>query len=372
MELLQLLPSWLVTAVAFILMLGLLVFVHELGHFLPAVRMGIKVEEFGFGYPPRMLTMFERNGVQYTLNWLPLGGFVRFAGEDDGIAGVGGLANAAPWRRIVVLIAGPLMNLLLAMVIFASMFLANGVPTVIQARVTNVYPATPAAAAGLKPDDLLMRLNDQPINDSTTVSQVARQSVGKPVTALVQRGEEQLTLTVTPGPWTTAEGNEIIGLGISYEPVTENRPAGILTAIQRGVTHTLALVGLLVDGLVQLVRSLFDSSVAAPAGGVAGPIGIARGTGEIIQQQGAIGFWSWTAVLSINLFLFNLLPIPALDGSRILFALLELVRRGKRVPPEKEALVHAVGFAMLMCLMVLISFSDIINAISGRSVLSGG
>jgi regulator of sigma E protease len=379
MELLQLLPSWLVTVVAFMLMLGLLVFVHELGHFATAVQMGIKVEEFGFGYPPRMLTFFERNGVKYTLNWLPLGGFVRFAGEDDAIHGVGGLASASPWRRIYVLAAGPLMNLLLAVVIFAGMFMVNGVPQTVDgapvvtaATVTEVYPGTPAEAAGLRVGDVLLRLGEQPINSSQAISQVARENVGQPVQAQVRRGDEELSLAITPGPWTTAQGEQIVGLGISYEPVIPIRPAGFFEAIGRGVTYTFQLLGLLVSGLAQLIQGLFDPNVAAPAGGVAGPIGIARGTGEVIQAQGATGFWSWTAILSINLFLFNLLPIPALDGSRILFALLELVRRGKRVPPEKEALVHAVGFAMLMGLMVLISFSDIVNALRGQPVLSGG
>jgi regulator of sigma E protease len=371
MDLLQVLPGWLVTVVAFILMLGLLVFVHELGHFATAVRMGIKVEEFGFGYPPRMLTLFVRNGVKYTLNWLPLGGFVRFAGEDDAIHGVGGLANAAPWRRILVLVAGPLMNLLLAMAIFAGLFLANGVPVVSEARVTEIYPSTPAAAAGFQVGDALLTLDGQPINSTSAVSALARDNIGNPIPAVVRRGEQELTLTVTPGPWSNENGRQV-GLGIAYTPVTESRPTGLLGALGSGISHTLMLTTLLVEGLGQLIVGLFDPNTDMPAGGVAGPIGIARGTGEVIQQQGASGFWIWTAILSINLFLFNLLPIPALDGSRILFALLEMVRRGKRVPPEKEALVHAVGFAMLMGLMVLISFSDIVNAISGRSVLSGG
>jgi regulator of sigma E protease len=380
MDFLQLIPSWLVSVVAFIIMLGLLVFVHELGHFATAVRMGIKVEEFGFGYPPRMLTLLERNGVKYTLNWLPLGGFVRFAGEDDAIHGVGGLATAAPWRRILVLAAGPLMNLLLAMVIFAGLFMANGVPAttpegeliVTKARVTGVYPGTPAASAGIQVNDELISLDGQPVNGQAVVAEVAKAKVGQPIDVVVVRDGQELDLSVTPGPWTTEDGREIVGLGIGYAPIPENRPAGFFEALGRGVTHTIMLTGALVDGLVQLIVGLFDPNTDVPAGGVAGPIGIARGTGEVIEQQGAQGFWVWTAILSINLFLFNLLPIPALDGSRILFALLEMLRRGKRVPAEKEALVHAVGFAMLMGLMVLISFSDIVNALSGRSVLSGG
>src|SRR5919202_3584922 len=135
---LDMIPSGLVTLVAFLVMLGLLVLVHELGHFLTAVWLGIKVEEFGIGYPPRALTLFERNGVKYTLNWLPIGGFVRFGGEGETLYGVGSLASASPWKKIVVLLAGPLMNLLLAFLIFGGLFAVKGVPAD-GVRINKVY-----------------------------------------------------------------------------------------------------------------------------------------------------------------------------------------------------------------------------------------
>src|SRR5690349_12955700 len=143
-EVLNVIPSGVVTLVAFLLMLGLLVLVHELGHFLTAVWLGIKVDEFGIGYPPRAVTLFERNGVKYTLNWLPIGGFVRFGGEGETLYGVGSLASAAPWKKILVLVAGPLMNLVLAFVIFGSLFAVNGVPAD-GAKLDKVYAGTPAA-----------------------------------------------------------------------------------------------------------------------------------------------------------------------------------------------------------------------------------
>src|SRR5215208_5520959 len=149
-------PSGLVTLLAFLVMLGLLVLVHELGHFLTAVWLGIKVDEFGLGYPPRALTLFERNGVKYTLNWLPIGGFVRFGGEGETLYGVGSLAQAAAWKKILVLVAGPLMNLVLAFVIFGSLFAVNGIPTVAAgAEVGTVFENTPAAAAGFRAGDIM-------------------------------------------------------------------------------------------------------------------------------------------------------------------------------------------------------------------------
>src|SRR5215510_5548432 len=161
---LDIIPSGLVTLVAFLVMLALLVLVHELGHFLTAVWLGIKVEEFGIGYPPRALTLFERNGVKYTLNWLPIGGFVRFGGEGETLYGVGSLAQAAAWKKIVVLVAGPLMNLLLAFLIFGSIFAVQGVPTPADgAEVNRVFAGTPAAVAGIRAGDVILKVGDQQV-----------------------------------------------------------------------------------------------------------------------------------------------------------------------------------------------------------------
>src|SRR3954470_23391109 len=163
-KVLDVIPSGVVTLVAFLLMLGLLVLVHELGHFLTAVWLGIKVDEFGIGYPPRAVTLFERNCVKYTLNWLPIGGFVRFGGEGETLYGVGSLSAAAPWKKILVLVAGPLMNLVLAFVIFGSLFAVNGIPTAgAGAEVSTVFENTPAAAAGFQAGDIMQSVDGQPI-----------------------------------------------------------------------------------------------------------------------------------------------------------------------------------------------------------------
>lgn len=362
-----------VTLIAFLVMLGILVFVHELGHFVVARWMGIGVEEFGIGYPPRAVTLFERNGVKYTLNWLPLGGFVRFSGEDNSLYGTGSLAAAPPWRKIPVMFAGPLMNLVLAVVIFAALFAVIGIPTPTgPQQISEVYPDTPAAAAGFQDGDVLISLNGQVIQETGDIGEIASANRGMPIPAVVERDGEQVRLTVTPGPWTTPTGETLdVGLGISYGPIIENVPVGPIQALSAGVTHTVDILVRMLQGLASLIGGLFGLS-EPPAGGVAGPIGIARATGEVIEQGGLPAFWNWMAILSLNLFILNLLPIPALDGSHIVFSLIEWFRGGKKVPPEKEALVHAIGFATLMGLMVLISVSDVLNAISGNSVFGGG
>lgn len=357
-----------ITLIAFVLMLGLIVLVHELGHFWTARLLGIKVDEFGIGFPPRALVLFERNGVKYTLNWLPIGGFVRFGGEGETVYGVGSLAQAPPWKKISVLLAGPLMNLLLAAVIFAALFAANGVPIGVQ--IGEVFPGTPAAAAGFQPEDQLVSLDGQPIRyGSSAISEIAVENKGREIEAVVERGGQQVTLRVTPGPWTATDGQEYpVGFGFRYGP--QFAPVSLPQAVVLGARHTGDVLSQFLAGLKLLVGGLLGAN-AAPEGGVTGIVGIARGTGEVIERDGAQGFWQWTALISLNLFLINLLPIPALDGSHIMFSLLEVLRRGKKIPPEKEAMVHAIGFVVLMGLMVVVTVSDVSNWISGAPIFGG-
>lgn len=451
---------WFVTLIAFLVMLGILVFFHELGHFLVAIWMGIKVEEFAIGFPPRATTLFEYKGVQYTLNWLPLGGFVRFGGEDNAIYGTGSLTEAPPWRKIPVMAAGPLMNLFLGIIIFAVLFLVQGIPFVGAAHISNVFPDTPAEAAQFQEDDVLLRLAGEKIDTEGEIEKLAQEHAGTPVEAVVLRDGEEQSLMITPSsegklgiayePVVAVEGTRVLkvfpdtpaeaaglqaddvlirfeGLSLdNYEAVnaittiTEQNegnpldvvvqrgdeqltfaiapetiqlpedekqrvvmgfrhnaqelvhPIGLPEAIVTGVLYSGDIVLQMIGGLVDMIRGALGLTDTPPAGGVAGPIGIARATGEVIDLGGWPAFFRLMALLSINLFLLNLLPIPALDGSHIVFSLIEWVRGGKKVPPEKEAMVHMIGFATLMVLMVLVSVSDLLNAIRGTSVLGGG
>ncbi len=367
-------PSGMLALVAFLLMLGLLVLVHELGHFLTAIWMGIKVDEFGLGYPPRAAVLFERNGVKYTLNWLPIGGFVRFGGDDNSIYGSGGsLATANPWRKILVLVAGPLMNLLLAAAIFGGLYAVQGVPTPFDGlRVSKVHADTPAEQAGLKDGDILLQVGDTPIGTTYTgLSKIALANAGIALPVIIERNGQRMTLMVTPAPWVFEGQERPAGFGFSYGPNIRNIQVGLPQSLVAGFFSTFEVLGAFLDGLRTLVLSLLGLT-PPPPGGVTGVVGMARGTGEVIQSSGWIGFLRWTALISLNLFLINLLPIPALDGSHIVFSLIEIVRRGKKIPPEKEAMVHALGFIVLMGLMVLVTISDVANWIRGAPVLGGG
>jgi regulator of sigma E protease len=352
-------------------MLGLLVLAHELGHFLTAIWLGIAVEEFGIGFPPRAAVLFVRNGVKYTLNWLPIGGFVRFGGEGQMIYGVGSLATAAPLKKIAVLLAGPLMNLFLAIVIFTALIAVHGVPAD-GAQIGRVFADTPAAAAGFQTGDVILELGGRPIGrDVSLVSQVTQSNRGAPISAIVQRGDQRLNLQVTPGPWTSPEGQQHpVGIGVSVTSNSQIVSADLPTAFVTGFQTTRELLAGFVSGLSQALGGVFGFN-DPPPGGMTSIVGIARGTGEVINRDGLAGFWRWTAFISLNLFLVNLLPLPALDGSHIMFSLLQIARGGKRIPPEREALVHAIGFMVLMGLMLIITVSDVANWINGVPALGG-
>jgi regulator of sigma E protease len=367
------------TSLAVIPVLGFLIFVHELGHFLAARWMGVKVLEFGFGYPPRLVKLFERNGVEYTLNWLPFGGFVRMAGEDGSFDSEGSLAAAAPWRRIVVLFAGPFMNLLTAAILFAVLLWAGtpqfvGDAATLPVEILAVSPGSPAEQTGLRVGDVIEAMNGQVVRGAEAVSAAIRANAGQEVTIVVHRQDETLTLVLIPRrPEETPAGQGAAGIQIG--PVIppeaiETVRANPIAAIVGGVQRTVFLIGQMLGGLGMLLRSAVSPSVDMPEGGVGGLVAIGRITAEV-AREGWKDLLSLTAFLSVNLAILNLLPIPALDGGRIMFALLEMARR-KRIPPEKEAMVHLAGFAVLIALMVLITFVDVSNWLAGRPALPGG
>ncbi len=360
------------TSLAVIPVLGFLIFVHELGHFLAARWMGIRVLEFGFGYPPRMFKLFERSGVEYTVNWLPLGGFVRMAGEDGDFGAEGSMAAAPPWRRIIVLVAGPFMNLLTAVVVFA-IVLTAGVPTY-PVRLVAVSEGGPAAVAGLQAGDVISAVDGKEVVGLQAVSQAIRSHAGQPVSVTFTRGQETMTVTLVPRlPADTPAGQGAAGIQIEeFEPPTGPQlvRSNVVSALIGGVDRTIGLIVLMVGGLAQLIQGLISPKVALPEGGVGGVVAIGRITAQV-AQQGWRQLLTLTAFLSVNLAILNLLPIPALDGGRILFAIVEAVRR-KRIPPEKEALVHLAGFAVLIAFMLFITFIDVSNWLAGKPALPGG
>jgi regulator of sigma E protease len=338
--------------------LGLLIFVHELGHFVTARLNGIRVDEFGFGFPPRMFGI-KRGGVIYSLNWIPVGGFVRIYGENgDDAAEPYSFASKRPWQRAVVLGAGSFMNLLLAFLIFAIIAMV-GIPRNQGAVVENVLAGSPAAAAGLRPGDKLKSVGGVAIVDQEDVREVVSQSLDRELTVVVDRGGRQIPIEITPSS-ARSEKDGAMGVGMRPERVVQQRYSP-LGALALGARQTWEVLGAMVTGIATFVTG------RAP-GEVAGPLGIAQATSEMADRGGFRFLVNWTALLSLNLFLINLLPLPALDGGRLVFVLLEAVR-GKKVNPRREAFVHAFGIILLLTFLVVISFFDLQRIFEGRAFL---
>ena len=358
--------TWLV----FILAFGGMVLIHEFGHFIVARLCKIEVEEFGIGLPtPGAITLFTWQGTRFTLNWLPLGGFVRPKGENDPNV-PGGLAAASPWKRLAVLFAGPLMNLLTAVLIYTIIFGRVGVPDATRVLVSSVTEGSPAAQAGFQSGDIFVSGNGKPIGNYDELRVIVDANENKPVTFLVDRSGEQLELTAVPEM--NAEANRImigVGLGVPFKS-----PTSPMETISLGARFTYLNIRALVALPAQMIRGTLDSEQSRLVG--------LKGIYDILQQTVSHDVQASTtapvtsdpidqpvrtleliASLSISLGLFNLFPFPALDGGRILFVLPELIFR-RRVSPQLENLVHGMGMAFLLLLMIYVNVMDFVNPIN--------
>ncbi len=323
-----------------ILVLGLLILVHELGHFCVGRWCGIKVLEFSIGFGPKLLH-WGKGETEYSLRLIPLGGFCRFLGEDeDGEREAGSMLAATVWQRMATLLAGPVCNLLLAVVLASAFMWINGtyVPQVVQ-----IESYSKAADAGLQAGDIIREVNGRDILSYMEIQQALAEG-GDPVELTVSRGEERLTLSI---PRVELDGNQI--LGITYQGVPER--FSFVNATRFGCRW----LGMVTRSIFGALGDLFTGQ--AEQGSVVGPVG----TISIIAQQVQTGWLNMLlliAMLSLNLGILNLLPVPALDGGRLIFLQYELVR-GKPFPPEKEGVVHLIGMVILFSLMILLTFSDV-------------
>ncbi len=439
--------------VPFVAIIVVLVVVHELGHFVTAKLGGVGVQEFGLGYPPRLWAK-KLWGTEYSINALPLGGFVRMVGEEDP-SDPRSLASRPRPVRLVVLSAGSFMNFLFAIVLFTAGLMIPREVAVGRAIVQEVMPGSPAKEAGLQQGDIIWKINGREVRNVRETGNAIRLHLGETVTMLVKRGQEfsevrvrarwtypdivhvvepgedvesvakQIglstasvreaagikttlepgqALTIGEGPdavtYTPEEGDTAASvaqrLGVSQEAVRiaaglpdpnklevgqelrlSQGPTGIVIAPQYPYTETQSYS--LFKAVPLGVRSTIDSLTLArneiiswfKGGGnpeVSGPIGIAQATGEVVKEVGWKVLMDFAALLSVNLAVINILPLPFLDGGRIVFVLLEVVRGGRRVAPQKEALVHLVGLAALLTLVVVISYFDIVRIIQGGSL----
>lgn len=349
----------LLTLVAFLFVLALIIIAHELGHFATAKAFKIKVEEFGIGFPPRLLSV-KRGETVYSLNAIPLGGFTKMAGEEDpGIER--SLASQKPWKRLVVLAAGSIMNFLLPFLLISIAFMLPHQVVYSDVNVIEVAPGSPAEAAGISAGDRISGINGVVINNTADANRQIQLNLGRQITLAYVRSGIEYETSLVPR-WKPPEGQGALGVTLQSDNATVARESvPFWKAVPQGFKETFETLGLFKNAILSLVTG------SAPAGGIAGPVGIAQLTGEV-ARAGVSPLLEFAAFLSINLGIINLLPLPALDGGRIAFVLLEWIRKGKKIPPKKEGLVHLVGFVLLMLLMVAVTIQDLIRIAGGGSL----
>lgn len=363
----------LITITIFIITLLILVLVHELGHFLMAKRFGIKVEEFGFGIPPRAWGKKIGETI-YSINWLPFGGFVKLLGEDEVdqkiLQNKHSFAAQKVWKRIVVVIAGITMNLILAWILFYIVLIAQNFrivyPTPDQiVQVVETQKDLPAQKAGIKDGERLLAIGDQFINSVEQSKKVISQNAGKEIKLVLSDldGNNLRIVFVTP----QQVSKDQVLIGVVFSQVGFRQYKTPIEKVFSGITYSWDLTRLSFVGLGKLITNVSHGDIKTASKSVAGPVGLATITNGILSQglEATIPYIWFTGVISLTLAIMNFLPIPALDGGRLLFLYIEAITR-KRVKPEIERYIHTAGFALLITLMLLVTMSDIRKLVLGN------
>jgi regulator of sigma E protease len=353
-------------ALSFVVVIGVLIFIHELGHFLVARLFGMGVRTFSLGFGPKLFG-FTSGQTEYRISAVPLGGYVQLVAQDSeddettsGFAPSTWFIRRPSWQRMLVVAAGPLFNLALAWVLYASMFYTHG-RFETPAAIGQVSENSAAERAGLMAGDSVTSIDGQPIQYFRELQARVEASKGSPLSLSLRRGAETLTLTITPD---LVGQKNIFGedikkpiLGIRSTQESINIPLGPLQAVREGLAQTWEVTSLTGQVFWKLVMGV------VPMSSIGGPIMIAELVGKQ-SEQGLAHLATLTAMISVNLAILNLLPIPVLDGGHILFFALETVFR-RPVSEKIRAATTKVGFAMLMALMVMATANDIIRIVTG-------
>lgn len=340
------------TIVILVIGISLLIFIHELGHFLAAKAFGLYVEEFGFGFPPRIFSV-KRGETRYSVNLLPFGGFVKIFGERSDISLTGSEAGAVPparsfahqnaLRRAVIVGAGVVMNVLLGWILLSVIFMVGAEGNVV---VTSISPDSPAAAAGLLPGD---RLLDFKVSKDFIA--LVDESRGRELTLRVERGDKTLEIKATPDT-TPPKDRGALGVGINESGIPK---LGFFAALGEGFKTTYQILWAILKSLGALLVGIFTGGEVLK--NFVGPVGIVQVAGET-AKVGLIYLWQLIALISLNLAVLNVLPFPALDGGRLFFIVIEKMK-GSPISPKREMIANAIGFGLLILLMAVLTVRDV-------------
>jgi len=354
-----------------IVILGIIIMVHEFGHFIVGKASGIGVIEFAVGMGPKIWS-FEKNGTKYSLRAIPLGGYCSFVGEDENNDDPRAMNNQPVWKRILTVAAGPALNFVLALItsviLIAGGFIVNPYESYVLPELGYVDESMPGYAAGLMPGDRIVKADGEEISqDAAGVSRlqemIANTQEGESIAFEVKRGDEIIGISLVPA---YDEANQKMMVGVSFLAYYETYDCNLITAIP----EALSLMGRTVVETVSFLKDLVGGLFAGRGvqdGAVTGAVGIVSTMSTDLKAGFSTHFTDglymivyWFFVISLNLGIMNLLPLPALDGGRLVFLVIEGIFR-KPVPREKEAIVHMIGFLLLILLMIVITVSDVSN-----------
>ena len=339
-----------VTILLAILIFGVIILIHELGHFLTAKAVGISVPEFSIGMGPKLF-QFGRGETRYTLRLFPIGGYVAMEGEDEDSTDERAFCNKKPFQKILVIAAGATMNLLLGFLIMLGIVCSRPVVTSTQ---IGYFDPSALSSSQLKIGDEILKINDYRVKTANDLI-YAFVDVGQdPVQMTIRRDGEVLHLQDVPFAYEEVEGQTIVKLDFKVQGL----PKTPLRVLRESWYMTTGVVKQVWTSFGKLVTGQFAMNQ------LSGPVGVTQMIGEVASTRDYSSFFLMTAFITINIGVFNLLPLPALDGGRLIFLLIELIR-GKPVPPKYEGLVHAAGLFLLMGLMLFVTFNDIVRLIRG-------
>lgn len=347
-----------------VIVLGIMIFFHELGHFLAAKYFNVKVLKFALGFGPKIKAR-EWGETEYSIRYFPLGGFVKMLGEDETDEESKDIApedeqrafnHQHPLKRVVIVAAGPVFNILLAWILFSGLFIVKG-DLIAPSKIAEVTEGTPAEAAGLKAGDVILSAQDKKIENLEELHSIVDERIGLPMHLIVRRGEKNLSITVVPEEHIKKNefGEDVktgrIGIAGRYERVRLNP----LEAVGTAYLETVRWIKLTFLVIIKLFQGV------VPFKTVGGPLMIGQVTGEIVQES--VGsLVPVMAIISINLGILNLLPIPILDGGVILFLIFELILR-RPISLDKQELAQKIGLSILILLMVFVFYNDILRFI---------